>query len=70
MLALEYDPELAKQAWIEKARNEEKISMVKNLLKAGTPLEYLVAATGWTKEQILSLADTKKGVGEYVGVGI
>ena len=77
MLALEYDPELARQAWIEKGieegiergikqgieqgveqgHAEEKISMVKHLLGAKTPLEYIIAATGWTKEKILSLAE-------------
>jgi len=76
MLALEYDADLARQAWIEfgeergieqgiergieqgieQGRSQEKISIVGNLLRAKTPLEYIVAATGWSKEQILSLA--------------
>ena len=72
MLALEYDPELARQAWIEKGiekgiergikqgieqgieRNRK--DFVKNLLAVKTPLEYIIAATGWTKEQIFELA--------------
>jgi len=68
MLGLEYDAELEKQAWIEfgkeeglaeglaKGRAENKLEMVENLLKVGTPLEYIVAATGWSEEQILNLA--------------
>ena len=67
MLALEYDPELERQAWleqgvkqgieqgIEQGREEERFSIVKNLLEAKTPLKYIVAATGWTEEQILKL---------------
>ena len=48
MLALEYDPELERQAWleqgvkqgIEQGREEERFSIVKNLLEAKTPLKY------------------------------
>ena len=69
MLALEYDPELDHQAWFEEGLKEGqkqgrseghaegKIEMVKNLLLAETPLKYIVAATGWTEEQILKVAD-------------
>ena len=73
MLALEYDPELARQAWIEKGieqgieRGIEKgieqgieqsrKEFIKKLLEVETLLEYIIAATGWTKEQILSLAE-------------
>ena len=68
MLALEYDPELAKQAWIEKGIEQgiekgiekgieqNRKDFVKNLLAVKTPLEYIIAATGWTKEQIFELA--------------
>ena len=69
MLALEYDPELARQAWIEKGIEQgiekgieqgikqNRKDFVKNLLAVKTPLEYIIAATGLTKEQILSLAE-------------
>ena len=64
MLALEYDPELDHQAWFEEGlkeghkqgQAEGRIEMVKNLLLAKTPLKYIVAATGWTEEQILKIA--------------
>ena len=66
MLALEYDPELERQAWIE----EGQFAMVKNFLRVKTPIEYIVAATGWTEEEILKLVDKEQGVGEHVGIGI
>ena len=75
MLALEYDPELERQAWIEEGIEQgierERFAMVKNLLRAKTPIEYIIAATGWTEEEILKLVDKEqKGVGEHVGIGI
>ena len=36
---------------------EERFELVKNLLLAKTPMKYIIAATGWTEEQILKLAD-------------
>ena len=60
MLALEYDPELDHQAWLEEGMEREKFTMVKNLLEAETPLKYIVAATGWTEEQILKVADNNQ----------
>jgi hypothetical protein len=43
----------------EKARNEgrdEGISdMVKKFLSCGTPMEYIVKASGWSEDQILAL---------------
>ena len=30
--------------------------MIKNLVKAGTPLNFIKKATGWTEEQILAVA--------------
>ncbi|MBR4152807.1 MAG: hypothetical protein IKT98_07595 [Selenomonadaceae bacterium] len=64
-MALEYDPELERQAWLEegleqgikKGRMEERFEMVKNLLLAKTPMKYIVTATGWTEEQILKIAE-------------
>ncbi|MFV0365759.1 MAG: hypothetical protein ACK5JS_04550, partial [Mangrovibacterium sp.] len=37
---------------IEKGREEEKITMVKNLLNAGASLELIMAATGLTEEEV------------------
>ena len=64
MYRFEYDENLARKAiadealqiGIEKGREDEKFEMVKNLLFAKTPLEYIVAATGWSEEKILELA--------------
>ena len=78
MLALEYDPELERQAWIEEGIEQgieqgierERFAMVKNFLRAKTPIEYIIAATGWTEEEILKLVDKEQGVGEHVGIGI
>ena len=36
---------------------EGKFEMVKNLLIAKTPLKYIVAATGWSEDKILQLAE-------------
>ena len=66
MLALEYDSELARQAWIE----EGQIKVAKNLLVMNFSINDIVKATGLNKEQILKLADEQKGVGEHVDFGI
>lgn len=70
MLGFEYDAELARKARDEEAREEglaqglaqgraeKALEMVKNLLLAKTPMKYIVAATGWSEEEILAL--TKK----------
>ena len=64
-----YDPEKAREVLadyhreeglaegLEKGREEEKITMIKNFLKAKTPLKYIVAATGWSEEKILKVAE-------------
>ena len=39
---------------------EGKLSMVENLLQVKTPIEYIEAATGWSKEKILQLAEKLK----------
>ena len=41
-------------------RAEERVEMVKKFLAAGTPIEYIIKATGWTKEQILQLQQDSK----------
>ena len=74
MLALEYDPELAKQAWIEKGIEQgieqgiEKVA--KKLLSMNLPISDIVKATGCTEEKILSLAETERGVGTDVNCRI
>ena len=57
MLGFEYDENLARKAIADEVREENTIEMVKNFLKAQTPLKYIVAATGWTEEKILKFAE-------------
>ena len=73
MLAMEYDPEEARQAWIEYGIEqgikrgivqgigqgiEQGIEqLAKNLLKFNTPIEYIIKATGWSEDKIRSLAN-------------
>lgn len=72
MLALEYDPELARQAWIEvgiekgiklgvkqgieQGVEKNRKEFIEKLLAAKTPIKYIITATGLTEEQILELA--------------
>ena len=37
-------------------REEERSSLVRNLIKAGTPINFIMTATGWTEEQINKVA--------------
>ena len=39
-------------------RAEGIFQMVKNLLLAKTPIEYIKAATGWSEEKILQVANS------------
>ena len=69
MLALEYDPELDRKAWIEFGEekgiekgiqigaDKNRVEMIKSLLAVNTPIENLAKATGYTEEQILKLAE-------------
>ena len=66
MFTLDYDPALAKQAWIEKG--VEKVA--KKLLSMNLPISDIVKATGCTEEKILSLAETERGVGTDVNCRI
>ena len=34
-------------------KNLVKFEMVKNLLNVGTPIEFIIKATGWSEDQIL-----------------
>ena len=44
----------------EEGREEGRFDMVKKMLSVKTPIEYIVAATGWGKEKILKLADAEQ----------
>ena len=71
----EYDAELTRKARDEEAREEgreeglkkgraegfleSRIEMIKGLLLAKTPMNCIVAATGWSEEKILALAEKK-----------
>ena len=69
MYWFEYDSELAEKAMRKEVfdegkaegkaegRLEEKFSMVKNLINVGTPMKFIIKATGWTEEQILKAAE-------------
>ena len=73
MLALEYNPELDRQAWIEQGieigfeRGIEQgieqgielrnVEVAKNLLAMNFPINDIMKATGCTEEQILKLAE-------------
>ena len=46
------------QSGIEQGVKQNTLEMVKNFVKAGTPLNFIEAATGWTEEQILAVAGT------------
>ena len=50
----DYDAELAGKARFEEGEEQGKLTMIQNFYKAGTPLELIMTATGWTKEQILA----------------
>ena len=43
---------------VQQGAKQNKLEMIKNLIKAGTPLNFIEAATGWTEEQILAVAGT------------
>ena len=65
MVSFEFDAELYREALIEQGREEglakgheeERTSLVESLMRVGTPVEYIIAATGWTEEKILSLTE-------------
>ena len=40
-----------------KGENKKMLEMVKNFLAVGTPIEFIIKATGWTEEQILKTAE-------------
>ena len=40
-----------------KGETKKMLEMVKNFLAVGTPIEFIVKATGWSKERILKTAE-------------
>ena len=36
-------------------REDGHVEMVKNFLAAGTPIEFIIKATGWSEDKILKL---------------
>ena len=60
MLDLQWNLDDAKSAWKEEGREEgieqgrfaERLEMVKNLLAVGTPIEFIIKATGWSEAKI------------------
>lgn len=69
MLAMEYDPEAARQAWIdygikqgiERGIERGREELARNLLNIKTPIKYIVEATGWTEDKIRNLANMNGG---------
>ena len=41
---------------LNEGRKEKAIEMVKNLVAVGTPMEFIIKATGWSEEQILQIS--------------
>ena len=50
-----YELALMEREELGEKRGEEKgrFELVKNLLRVGTPIEYIINATGWSKEKLL-----------------
>ena len=64
MLALEYDAELARQAWIEvgieKGLAKKARDMVKGLLTTDLPMKEIARVAGWTEEEVRKFAEAEK----------
>ena len=56
MLVLEYEAELARQAW----REEGKRDVVKNLLTMNLSLKDIARAVDWTEEDVRKFAEAEK----------
>ncbi len=48
----------------EEGREESKLDMIKSFLRAETPVNFITAATGWSKEKVLQFAE-KEGIAVY-----
>ncbi|MBR4151671.1 MAG: hypothetical protein IKT98_01785 [Selenomonadaceae bacterium] len=65
MIITEYNEQWDKEAeykygfdeGFDNGAEKKQLEIVKNLLKVKTPIEYIVAATGWNEEKILKLAE-------------
>ena len=53
MAGLERGREEGRKEGRREGRKEATLEMIKSLVTAGTPLEYIVRATGWSEEKIL-----------------
>ena len=42
--------------YLEKGREEERSTLIRNFLKAGASMDLIMSATGWTQEQINKVA--------------
>ena len=42
---------------IAEGREQKMLEMVRNLVKAGTPIQYIEAASGWNEQQIRNAVD-------------
>ena len=51
--------ELALMEREERGREEERLELIKNLLSVGTPIEYIIKATGWSKEKLLEFRKSR-----------
>ena len=60
MLALEYDAELARQALLERGREEEKLNVIQRLLKMSFSMKDIARAVDWTEEEVRKFAEAKK----------
>ena len=41
---------------LDEGRKEKAIEMIKNLVAVGTPMEFIIKATGWSEKQILQIS--------------
>ena len=60
MLALEYDAELARQALLERGREEEKLNVIQRLLKMSFSMKEIARAVDWTEEEVRKFAEAGK----------
>ena len=60
MLALEYDAELARQALLERGREEEKLNVIQRLLKMSFSMKDIARAVDWTEEEVRKFAEAEK----------
>ena len=60
MTRLEWNEDTARRVWqeeaLEKGKKEKTIEMIRNFLAVGTPIEFIIKATGWSEEEILKTA--------------